>query len=41
MFDIPIIKQAFVRLQQRKQPYKQRKEHAKSVSLKALEAWWL
>jgi hypothetical protein len=36
MFDIRIIKQAHVRLQQRKQPYKQRKEGAKSASLKAL-----
>jgi len=36
MFDIRIVKQAFVRLQQRKQPYKQRKEDAKSASLKAM-----
>jgi hypothetical protein len=35
MFDIRIVKQALVRLQQRKQPYNQRKEHAKSASLKA------
>jgi hypothetical protein len=35
MFDIRIIKQALVRLQQRKQPHKQLKEHAKSASLKA------
>jgi hypothetical protein len=35
MFDIRNIKQAFVRLQQRKQPYKQRKDCAKSASLKA------
>jgi hypothetical protein len=35
MFDIRDIKQAFVRLQQRKKPYKQLKKHAKSASLKA------